>query len=307
MLAKELNIIAAMDSSPLSYHENNSSTEGDYSTLSLSPESFAHFARFITQEVGIKMSQEKVTMLRGRLMRRLRLLQLNSLDEYRSYLFDSPHGEEERIHFIDAVTTNKTDFFREPQHFDYLKQIVLPSFREEYGTSERFTLWCAGCSSGEEAYTQAMVLEQYAKQHIGFHYAILATDISTRVLEQAKAGIYSEEIIDPVPLEMRRAFLLRSKNRDEKRVRIVPALRNKISFHRLNFMDSEYCIQNAFDVIFFRNVMIYFDKPTQEAVIHKLCRNLKPGGFLFVGHSESITGLQIPVVQVGSSIFRKPY
>lgn len=298
-----------MDSTTLSYPEKSPSlqTEIDGSSLEFSPQSFARFAQFITHELGIKMSEEKITMLRGRLMRRLRVLQMSSLNEYQSYLFDSPHAEEELVHFIDAVTTNKTDFFREPQHFDYLRRTVLPAFLEEYDCSQRFTLWCAGCSSGEEAYTQAMVLEWFANQHPGFHYAILATDISTRVLEKAQNGIYPEEIVEPIPAEMRRAFLLKSKNRDEKKVRIAPALRSKISFHRLNFMDKEYGVRNLFDVIFFRNVMIYFDKTTQETVLNKLCGNLKPGGFLFVGHSESINALQVPVVQVSSSVFRKPY
>lgn len=281
---------------------NDSSADG----LEMSAESFARFARFITQELGIKMSQEKATMLKGRLMRRLRVLHLHSLEEYQSHLFDSPHADEERVHFIDAVTTNKTDFFREPKHFEYLRKTVLPAFLTEYGTERPFTLWCAGCSSGEEAYTQAMVLDDFGRQHAGFDFRILATDISSRVLEHARLGIYPEEIIDPIPHEFRRRYLLRSKNHRDKRVRIAPFLRSKISFHRLNFMDQDYGVKQMFDAIFFRNVMIYFAKPTQESVINKLCRNLHPGGYLFVGHSESLNGLQIPVSMVGSATFRKP-
>lgn len=273
----------------------------------MTPESFHKFSRFITEELGIKMSDNKVPMLQSRLMRRLRQLGLPSLDAYQDYLFNSPKAEEERVHFIDAVTTNKTDFFREPHHFDYLVRTALPELRKMHGRgSWSFKLWCAGCSSGEEPYTQAMVLNEYGKGVDGFDFAILATDISTRVLEHARIGIYDESRIDPVPMALRHSYLLRSKNDTRSLVRVVPELRRRISFHRLNFMDADYRVKDQFEVIFFRNVMIYFDKPTQEAVINKLCRNLKPGGYLFVGHSESLAGLNIPVEGVASAVFRKP-
>jgi chemotaxis protein methyltransferase CheR len=277
------------------------------SSLSLSPESFERFAKFITAELGIKMSESKIPMLQSRLMRRLRHLQIDSLEGYQEYLFNSPNAEEERTHFINAVTTNKTDFFREPQHFDYLTRTALPSLARLYGggSAWRFKLWCAGCSSGEEPYTEAMVLSEHARQASGFDFAILATDISTRVLQHAQAGIYDELRIDPVPVSLRQRYLLRSKDAARAAVRIVPELRRRISFYQLNFMDADYRVKDLFEVIFFRNVMIYFDKPTQESVINKLCRNLKPGGYLFVGHSESLAGLNIPVTPVASAVFRK--
>jgi chemotaxis protein methyltransferase CheR len=276
--------------------------------LALSSGSFARFSQFITGELGIKMSEAKVPMLQSRLMRRLRHLQLASLEEYQEYLFNSPNAEEERTHFINAVTTNKTDFFREPQHFEYLTRTALPNLDRLYGGDGgpwRFKLWCAGCSSGEEPYTQAMVLSEYAKERVGLNFALLGTDISTKVLAHAQRGIYEETRIDPVPLPLRHSYLLRSKDASSGLVRIVPQLRRRISFHRLNFMDADYRVKDLFEVIFFRNVMIYFDKPTQEAVINKLCRNLKPGGYLFVGHSESLAGLNIPVTPVASAVFRK--
>jgi chemotaxis protein methyltransferase CheR len=276
--------------------------------LKMTPENFARFARFITDELGIKMSENKVPMLQSRLMRRLRDLQLGSLEDYQDYLFNSPKAEEERVQFIDAVTTNKTDFFREPHHFDYLVRTALPSLRKQYGSGPtwKFKLWCAGCSSGEEPYTQSMVLSEYAKELPGFEFEILATDISTRVLDHARLGIYEESRVDPVPLALRHNYLLKSKSAARSLVRVVPELRRRISFHRLNFMDDDYRVKDLFEVIFFRNVMIYFDKPTQEAVINKLSRNLKPGGYLFVGHSESLAGLNIPVENVASAVFRKP-
>lgn len=275
--------------------------------VNLSAESFGRFADFITRELGIKMNESKVSMLQSRLMRRLRHLGLSSLDDYQEYLFNSPGAEEERVHFMDAVTTNKTDFFREPQHFDYLTRTAIPNLAGRYGTDGtwRFKLWCAGCSTGEEPHTQAMVLGEYARQNSGFDFVILATDISTRVLAHARQGIYDEERIEPVATPLRQRYLLRSKTPSRRIVRVVPELRRRIHFHRLNFMDADYHVKDQFDVIFFRNVMIYFDKPTQESVINKLCRNLKPGGYLFTGHSESLAGLTIPVTPVASAVFRK--
>lgn len=275
--------------------------------LNLSAESFTRFSDFITRELGIMMNDSKVSMLQSRLMRRMRHLGIGSLEEYQDYLFDSPNAEVERVHFIDAVTTNKTDFFREPQHFDFLTRTAIPNLGRQHGTggSWRFKLWCAGCSTGEEPYTQAMVLGEYARENRGFDFVLLATDISTRVLEHASSGIYEEERVEPVAVPLRQRYLLRSKDPARRMVRIVPDLRRRIHFHRLNFMDADYNVKDQFDVIFFRNVMIYFDKPTQESVINKLCRNLRPGGYLFVGHSESLAGLNIPVAPVASAVFRK--
>jgi chemotaxis protein methyltransferase CheR len=277
-------------------------------TPHMSHESFVEFAKFITGELGIKMPDAKQPMLESRLLRRLRQLQLDSLDEYLNFFFHSDPAGEEHTQFINAVTTNKTDFFREPQHFDYLTRVALPNLG--WGASAqrngRFKLWCAGCSSGEEAYTQAIVLSEHARQVPGFDYAILATDISTKVLEHAKLGIYDEARIEPVRADWRHRYFLRSREADQARVRVIPELRGRIRFHQLNFMADEYHVRDLFEVIFFRNVMIYFDPPTQEAVVQKLCRNLAPGGYLFVGHSESLTGLNLPVTPVASAVFQKP-
>jgi len=288
-----------------------SASRESFAAPGLSPESLARFCKYITGELGIKMSDAKLPMLQSRLQRRLRVLGLNSLDEYQDHLFNSPGGEAERVHFFDAITTNKTDFFREPQHFDYLVQTALPTLApDDTGRAVNhpwhLKLWCAGCSSGEEPYTLAMVLAEFAGKQPGFDFSLMATDISTKVLEHARAGIYDEERVAPVLPALRAKYLLRSKDRACAQVRIIPDLRRKITFHRLNFMDAHYGVKDVFDVIFFRNVMIYFDKPTQESVINKLCRNLAPGGYLFVGHSESLAGLDLPVTSIGSAIYRKP-
>lgn len=272
--------------------------------LVLSRDSFNRFATFIRKELGIKMSEAKVPMLQSRLMRRLRQLNLDSLEQYQDYLFTSAQAEEERIYFIDAITTNKTDFFREPTHFEYLVSTALQNLAPAEA-EWRLRLWCAGCSSGEEPYTLAMVLSEYEREHHGFSFSILATDISTRVLDHAKAGIYDESRVEPVPMHLRHRYLLRSRDPQRHLVRIIPELRQRITFRRLNFMDEDYRLREVFDIIFFRNVMIYFDKPTQEVVIQKQCRNLRKDGYLFVGHSESLAGLNVPVAITGSAVFRK--
>ncbi len=280
-------------------------TESPPNHLALSRESLDRFCQFITTELGIKMTAAKLPMLQSRLQRRLRELQIPTLEAYRTFLFNAPEGDAERVHFIDAVTTNKTDFFREPQHFEHLVRRVLPELDVEPERPWPFKLWCAGCSSGEEPYTLAMVLAEFAQQRRGFEFSLLATDISTRVLEHAARGIYHAERVEPVAGALRPKYLLRSRDPARPEVRIVPELRRRIAFHRLNFMDADYGVKDVFEVIFFRNVMIYFDKPTQEAVIGKLCRNLVPGGYLFVGHSESLAGLDIPVSCVSPAVYQK--
>jgi chemotaxis protein methyltransferase CheR len=273
----------------------------------MSRQSFARFAQFITSELGIKMPESKMTMVQGRLMRRVRDLRLDSVEQYCEYFFASSNSGE-REHFINAITTNKTDFFREPAHFDYLTDTALPSLCRPHAAGQRrlVTVWSAGCSSGEEPYTLAMVLSEYAAQQPELDFAILATDISTKVLDLARRGIYQESQVAPIPPEIRTKYLLQSRDGSQPRVRITPGLRRSISFHRLNFMEENYSIKDVFDVIFFRNVMIYFDRSTQESVINRLCRHLAPGGYLFVGHSESLAGLDIPVQPVRTSILRKP-
>ncbi len=273
----------------------------------LSADTFHRFAQMITRDLGIKMPTSKLPLVQSRLLRRVRELGLASLEEYCRFLLESPQRDEERIHFINAITTNKTDFFREPAHFEFLTRSALPSLG--YGAAPqprgRIAAWSAGCSSGEEPYTLAMVLDQYTASQPGLDFAVLATDVSTKVLDMARSAIYQESQIEPVPRGLRARYLLRSREKAHQLVRVVPDLRRRISFHRLNFMDPDYAIGDLFDVIFFRNVMIYFDRPVQEMVVNRLCRNLLPGGYLFVGHSESLAGLDVPVTPIAPSILRK--
>ena len=253
------------------------------------------------------MPEAKKTMLQGRLMKRLRNLKLRSFEDYCEYVF-SPQGKShELVHMLDVVTTNKTDFFREPKHFETLSDSVLPGLQRSHGAGIRrpLSVWSAGCSTGAEPYTLAMVLAEFAEKRPGYEYRIFATDISTRVLTKACDAIYNEDEVEPVPLPLRKKYLLRSKDRSNRLVRIVSELRKRVQFRRLNFMDSDYGMPTVMDVIFCRNVLIYFDRPTQHKVLTRLCQYLRDGGFLFTGHSETLNGFKLPLRQVTTTVYQK--
>jgi chemotaxis protein methyltransferase CheR len=272
------------------------------STINMSGKDFLRLKDFIYSECGINIVDSKKTMLEARLQKRLRTLNLASFSNYCDYLF-SPEGmQEELTDMIDQVTTNKTDFFREPAHFEYLSRNVLPHLTR---TRKNIFVWSAGCSSGEEPYTLAMVLSDFASDNRGFSFLILATDISTRVLDKAKFAVYEEERINPVPPEMRKKYLMRNKDRAKKLYRVAPALREQVRFRRLNFMDNDFGFREQMDVIFCRNVIIYFDKPTQEKLLNKFCHYLSPDGYLFMGHSETLFGMDVPLIQVAPTIYRR--
>ncbi len=270
----------------------------------LSNRDFARLRELIYAETGICLSPEKKTMVEVRLKRRLRALAMATYPEYCEFVFGRKGMREELVFLINVITTNKTDFFREPAHFVFLAQSALPELAVK---GRSFLVWSAGCSSGEEPYTIAMVLSEYAEMHPGFRFRILATDISTAVLEKAEMGIYSSECVAPIPLALKRKYLLRSRDSKSKSVRVVPALRKLIEFRRLNFKDPDYLLQERFDAIFCRNVLIYFDRPTQEAILRKLVNNLIPSGYLFVGHSETLHDMDLPIVPVAPALYRKAH
>ena len=283
--------------------------EGEYNpqVTVMSDGEFQRFSAFIYQECGIKMLPAKKAMLQTRLQKRLRQLGMDSFRQYAEYLF-SPEGRKtELFAMIDVVTTNKTDFFRESGHFDYLTGIALPELlrRQRSRARNRVMLWSAGCSTGEDPYTLAMVMNEFAGQFPGLDYMILATDISTQVLEKAKTAIYNEERVAPIPEALKTKYLLRSKDKNNDAVRIVSELRSQVCFKRLNFMDDDFGIRETMDIIFCRNVIIYFDRRTQEALLCRLCNHLVPGGYIFMGHSETLNGMDIPLTPVSASVYRK--
>lgn len=268
---------------------------------------FQRFSRFIYDTVGIKMPPAKKTMLEARLQKRLKALSLTSFEEYADYLFSQDGLSTELVHLIDVVTTNKTDFFREPAHFDYLVNHALPTILTSRSRTfhDPVRIWSAGCSTGEEPYTLAMVLSEFSQTAQDFKATITASDISTRVLQTAKTAIYTEEQAETIPMPIKRKYVLRSKDKTRGVVRIAPQVRSLVSFRRINFMEEEFGISEKMDIIFCRNVVIYFDKPTQEVLMNKFHRQLKPGGYLFIGHSETLSGLNVDFTPVASTVYRK--
>jgi chemotaxis protein methyltransferase CheR len=209
-------------------------------------------------------------------------------DDYCHYLFKEDGLEAEAVDLIDVVTTNKTDFFREPGHFDFMSQTALPALAARGRRTVR--AWSSASSTGAEAYTMAMVMEEHAERHPPFDYAILATDLSTHCLVAAHRGVFPEAMVDPVPADLRRRFVLTSRDPRQREVRIHPRLRAKVSFGRLNLMDDRYGVGEPMDLIFCRNVLIYFDKPTQAGVLKRLADCLAVG---------------VPVKQVAHTVFQR--
>jgi len=275
--------------------------------ISMSDKCFARISGFVQANFGIKLPEAKKTMVESRLQKRLRALGMGTFDEYGKFVFSPKGMSEEIVHMVDLITTNKTDFFREPSHFQFLFDHALPELIRTAGTGMRRSLrvWSAGCSSGEEPYSLAMVLSDYAAQTPGFNFNILGTDISVRILEKALHGVFREEAVDPVPAQMRRKYLLRSRNREDGLVRIVPGLRGKVRFKRLNLMSPNPDVGSPMDIIFCRNVIIYFERVVQEEIVNKLCQRLVNGGFLFLGHSETLHGMSLPLRAVAPMVYRK--
>jgi len=271
----------------------------------ISNRDYTRLCDLIYAEAGIHLGTEKKIMLEARIKRRLKALQIGSYREYCDYLFSHTGMHEEIVSLIDAVTTNKTDFFREAAHFEFLAQKALPELTAQGLWGRPFIIWSAGCSTGEEPYTMAIVLSEYALTHPGFRFRILASDISTQVLAKAEMGVYSEEVVAPVPAHLKRKYFMRSRDRLSHKVRVVPELRQTIEFRRLNFMDSDYAMAEMADAIFCRNVIIYFDRPTQERILKRLCNCLASGGFLFVGHAESLHDMNLPLRAVAPALYRR--
>jgi chemotaxis protein methyltransferase CheR len=274
---------------------------------SLDMADFRRLGNYIHTELGIKMPDAKRGMVEARLRKRLNALNISSYKEYCDYLF-SPNGQtNELTFFINQITTNKTDFFRESRQFVFLSQKALPQIVSSIptGDTRKVNIWSAACSRGHEPYTLAMVLAEYAEQQSNMDFCILGTDVSTEVLNVAQKAIYAHDEIEPVSMALRKKYFLRSKDRSKNLVRIVPQLRNKVRLLRLNLMSQCYTAIEQMDIIFCRNVMIYFEKKTQYQILHRLLTHLRPGGFLFMGHSEVIQHAQFPLKSIETTIYQK--
>jgi chemotaxis protein methyltransferase CheR len=272
---------------------------------------FRRLGEVVEYECGLVFPASKRIMLETRLRRRARALGLESLSSYCEHLENPVDRSKELAHLIDAVTTHKTDFFREPAHFDYLAKQALPDLvaREQAGLRRPLAVWSSACSTGEEPYTLAMVLSDYASSNAAnsFRFRIEATDISSVVLEKGRMGVYPEAVAAPVPPAHRKRYLLRGRNAQRDSIRVAPELRAAVRFRQLNLMDAGYEFPEPFDIVFCRNVMIYFERATQQAILGRIVRTLRPGGYLFMGHAESLSGLDLPLIQVEPAIYRRPH
>ncbi len=273
----------------------------------LSDNDFERLSRCIHQICGIHLTPNKKTLLESRLQKRMRVLCFESISEYCAYLFSEEGMRNEIRHMIEAVTTHKTDFFREPHHFEYLVRKAVPELIASKAVlpGRALRAWSAACSTGEEPYTLAMVLQDIAEIRQPFDFTILATDISTHVLETATAAVYGLDAIAPIPLAMRKKYLLKSRDPARKLIKIVPEIRNRIRFERYNLIDPKPPTDEPMHLIFCRNVLIYFDSPTQEKIVQKFWNMLQPGGYLFLGHAESINSRNVAFRYAAPTIYRK--
>jgi chemotaxis protein methyltransferase CheR len=275
-------------------------------TARLSAEAYRTLAALVYQHSRIRLGPDKQPMLANRLRKRLRALGLVSYDDYCAVL-RSGHGPDEIEHLVDLISTNHTRFFREPEHFTFLTGRMVPELLPRLaaeGSSLR--VWSAAASSGEEAYTLAMVLAEFFREHASVNWQVEASDISRRMLDQAERGIYPLDTRHALPPELLRRYFQRGVGAHDGTCRVKAELRKRVRFQRLNLFQAEYPVQREQHVIFCRNVMIYFDPPSRAILVQKLTRQLAPGGFLVIGHSESLLGIRHELESVRQSIFRKP-
>ncbi len=263
---------------------------------------FSRLSAFIEEEVGIKLPPVKRTLLESRLQKRLKLLNIPTFKEYVDFVFNTPQGEEEIIEMIDAITTNKTDFMREPAHFEFMLHTALP---EIVKTRREIKLWSVACSTGPEPYNMAMFMEEFIEKHGPLDYSITATDISPSVLEKAKKAIYPIREIDVVSDAFKKKYFMRGKGENSSFVRVKPFIRNRVRFREINLKKEQYGLKDHYDIVFCRNVLIYFSKANQTDVIRRLVNHMTPHSYLFLGHSESLAGMRSNLETVGSSVYLK--
>lgn len=247
-------------------------------------------------------------MFQARLQRRLRELDLLSFDEYASTLLKNQAESAEFNLLADYISTNKTEFFREKEHFQFLSETVIPELLKKGSDYEisPMKIWSAGCSSGQEAYSIAITLEEFIHQKpVRFHYSILATDISVRMLKMANEAIYPMSQVEVLPLSQKHKYFLKSKNPNDQKVRVIKDIRDKVRVAYLNLMDSSYPQNMLADVVFLRNTLIYFSHDIQLKVLSKVMNNLKTGGYLFIGHSESLINMNLPILSIAPSVYVK--
>ncbi|MBN2663826.1 MAG: protein-glutamate O-methyltransferase CheR [Bacteroidales bacterium] len=263
-----------------------------YYKTKLSDNDFIKISEHVERKCGIRLPRQKKAMVQNRLYKRLIEIEISTFEEYVKFVFSSK-GNEEVNHMIDEITTNKTDFFREIKHFNFLENIILKKQTD-------FKIWSAGCSTGEEPYTIAMILDKNL-----INYNIVASDLSEKVLDVAQKGVYKPEVVKNMQLEYLQKYFDKIEENNKELYKIKFHLKKHIKFLNINLKDQTYNISQNFDIIFFRNVLIYFNIEVQNEILTKILKHLKIGGYLFIGHSESIYNLKLPLKSVSHSVFQK--
>ena len=266
----------------------------------LDSEQFTKVSHLVYRISGIKLRPGKEGLVKARLMKRLNALGLDTFEAYLDYVEHEP-SRQELSTMIDVLTTNKTSFFREQQHFDYFRQRIVPELQ---ASRQPVRLWSAGCSTGQESYSLAITLRETMPDLDRRDVRILATDLSTQVLQQARQAVYEEDVLADVPQALRRKYFVLVRQAPIPAYEVVDKVRRLVQFARLNLMQ-QWPMHGPFDLILCRNVMIYFDKPTQERLVNRFWQLLRPGGHLFIGHSESLSGISHPYHYIQPAIYVK--
>lgn len=274
--------------------------EGHFNPLQMEPltdSQFHEFQKMIYDWAGISLSEAKKALVAGRLMKRLRHYNINSYGEYLK-IVKNPQNKEEKQIMIDLLTTNETYFFREIRHFNFVEQKVLPYHRK----GEFFRAWSAACSSGEEAYSLALILADF----FGFQgWEVFGSDISTRMLEEARLGIYPLEEAENIPTHLLKKYCLKGVKSQEGRFTIIPEVKQNVRFEYLNLIEPFPVNLGSFDIIFLRNVMIYFNNETKKDIVERIIQYLKPTGYLIVGHAETLHGVSDKVRPIEPTIYTR--
>jgi chemotaxis protein methyltransferase CheR len=271
---------------------------------------FNRLAHYVEEHYGIRMPPDKLVMIQARLSKRVRELEFSSFNEYIDFLFEDPNASDEISRMSDLVSTHMTSFFREPSHFKILELEILPELCKQHYFDKHnpLVVWSAASSTGEEIYSIAMVIDLFKRSHKKeyphFDYAILGTDLSEQVLQTARQGIYSNATLESIPIKYHAPYIMRSKDQGTERFRFVPELRKHTFFHQLNLMEHPFKIQNSIQVVFCRNVLIYFNRERQERVVHNILKTLSPGGYLILGHSETLVNMDLPVKVVAPTVYK---
>ncbi len=279
----------------------NSSLAKREQDFKLSDADFNSLRQLVNTHTGISLSEKKSELVYGRISKRLRALGMNCFGEYCDLLKNNPGDELE--HFSNAITTNLTAFFREAHHFEYLAQHVVPLLLERYSKTRRLRIWSAGCSTGEEAYSIAIALREAIPDIDNFDIRILASDLDTNVVQAGASGIYHMKRIEGLSDGRRQRWFHRGKGQHSDMVRVIPELRNMIAFKQLNLM-KDWPMRGLFDVIFCRNVVIYFDKPTQSILFERFANVMQPESHLFIGHSETLNNISERFQLIDKTIYR---